>query len=136
VSTIGDARQAIADAVVAGTSLERCSPYPTKRLNPPHALVVDDDDEVNYDLVFARGADAYNFVVQVYGQFTDDQSTQALFDDLADPGETGLKYAVENDTTLAALIDYAVVRSASGTGVVTIGGTEYLLKSFTVEVVF
>lgn len=132
--TIAQVRQALSDAVDSISGL-RAVPYMPDNLNPPQAVVW--DTGVDYDLVLGRGADEWNFTVNVYVSRTAELAGQKLLDTLREPsGATSLKTVVEADSGLAALVDYARVRSASPIVIATVNDTPYLSVEFTVEIVY
>jgi hypothetical protein len=133
-TSIADVRQTIADACQSLAGI-RAQPYVTDSVATPQATV--SLNEVNYDLVFARGADIWNYTVTVYAQRSSERSAQILLDELREPvGPTSLKTVLEEDVALAALVDYVVLRRASPVQSTTVGAIEYLLVEFTVEVCY
>lgn len=132
--TIATIRDALSDAVATVTGISRATPYITDQVSPPHAVVM--LQEVDYDLVFGRNGDTYNFSVAVYADRASEKQAQILFDTLRDPsGATSLKTVVEANAALAAVVDYARVRTASPIQAANVAGTDYLVVEFTVEVV-
>ena len=134
MATIAAVRQALSDAVDSISGL-RCAPYMPDQINPPQAVIW--DTGVDYDLVMGRGGDVWNFTVNVYVNRTAERAAQVLLDTLREPtGATSLKTVVEADAGLAAVVDYARVRSATPVQVVQVGTVDYLLTEFLVEVVY
>lgn len=132
--TIATVRAALADAVDSITGI-RCSAYMPDNVNPPQAVVW--DTGIDYDIVMGRGADEFQFLVRVYVSRTAEMASQKLLDTLREPsGSSSLKTVVEADSGLAAVVDYARVRSASPIELVTVGGVDYLTVEFTIEVVY
>lgn len=130
--SVADAREALAAAVDSIAGLRCPDGYIRNSVNAPEAMI---DYSVEYDLVFARGADSYTFNIKVFDKMTDERSAQIRFDRLRDGNDTGsIKYAVENYSTAA--YDYArVTASPDPISVATVGGVDYLMISFDVEVV-
>lgn len=109
------------------------SAYMTDSIKPPQAMI---DFHPDYDLVFGGSKDTYNYVVSIYTQRDNEQSSQKLLDTYRDPNDTSsVKYVLENNATLAAAVDYAWVRRCSPVEVVLVGTVEYLRVNFDVEVV-
>ena len=134
MGTIAQVRQALSDAVDGITGL-RSAPYVPDQINPPQAVVW--DTGIDYDLVLGRGADTYDFRVVVYVNRTAEVAAQKLLDTLREPtGSTSLKTVVEADAGLAALVDYAQVKSVSPVQVATVGQVEYLTVEFAIEIVY
>lgn len=129
---IDEVRQAFADAlsVIDGLHVD---PYIVEGIRAPHAMV---DYQVAYDLTFARGSDAYEFVVMVFAQRSSAEQSQKLLDRLRDPSDaSSVKQVLEGDAGLAALVDYVRVAAVDRPQVVTVGNADYLMVSFNCEVV-
>ena len=132
--TIAQVRQALSDAVDSIDGI-RCAPYVPDNINPPMAVVW--DTGVDYDLTLGRGADEWSYKVVLYVSRTAEVAAQKLLDTLREPtGATSLKTVVEANAGLAALVDYAAVRSVSPVEVVTVGQLEYLGVEWTIEIVY
>lgn len=132
--TINAVRQALSDAVDSITGI-RSTPYIPDQINTPQAVI--SLRGIDYDLTFGRGADTWNYVVQVFAARTAEKQAQQLLDTLSEPsGATSLKTVVEADSGLAALVEYARVRTVSPVQVATIGSNDYLVIEFEVEVVY
>jgi hypothetical protein len=111
----------------------RASEYLTETVNPPHAML---DYEVEPDLTFARGADVYRFTVTVFANRSSSEASQKLLDLYRDPtSSSGVKYVLENDATLAAVVDYVRVTRIGKVELVPVGSVEYLAVNFDAEVV-
>lgn len=108
--------------------------YIVEGVRPPHAMV---DCEIDYDLTFARGSDAYTFVVMVYAQRSNAEQSQKLLDAYRDPTDSkSIKTTLEGNATLAALIDYVRVTRVGRPELATIGNADYIVITFECEVVF
>jgi hypothetical protein len=111
----------------------RASEYMTDEIVVPHAMF---DYEIEPHLVFARGADVYRFTVQVFTSRSSDVASQKFLDLLRDPTtSTGLTQTVEDSASLAAVCDYAQVKSIGKIELAQVGGVEYLMVPFEIEVV-
>lgn len=138
--SIADVRQALADALnlIEGV---RAVGWLTDLIEPPGGGGVYATvrlDQVDYDVVFGRGADQWNYTVSCFVSATDSVRGQKRLDDLREPaGATSVKVALEDaDTVAAAAVDYIRVRSVSEVRTVTVGAVEYLSVDFTTEVVY
>lgn len=132
--SLATVRQALSDAV-DGIADVRATPYVPDQINPPQAVV--GLREIDYDLVFGRGADIFMFMVQFFVARTAEKQAQILLDTLCEPaGVTSLKTVVEADSGLGALVDYARVRRVTGPQVATIGSLDFLVVEFDVEVCY
>lgn len=132
--TIATIRSALADALDGIDDL-RAVAYVTDQVNVYQAVVI--RKEIDYDLVFARGGDTYNFTVRVYGPRAAEDAAQAFFDTLCEPsGATSIKTVLEADAVkTAAGVDYVRVRTAGEVGEAVVGDTSYLAIEFGIEVV-
>ena len=102
MATIAQVRQALSDAVDSISGL-RCAPYMPDQINPPQAVVW--DTGVDYDLVMGRGADVWNFTVNVYVARTAERAAQLLLDTLRDElGLTGAKRVCDEGTCGACTV--------------------------------
>ncbi len=109
-------------------------PYLRDQVNVPEAQV---DFGINpYDMTFGGAKDVYQFVVHVFSNRTMTTDSQILLDALRDPqSATSIKNVLEADAGLLALVDYCQVQSVSPPATVEVGKVEYLLVTFTIEVV-
>lgn len=136
--TVEDVRVAMADAC-SSLSGWRAYPYIRDSIAPPEIQIA--SGTTDYDLVFGRGADIWNYRLIAYVSRQSERSGQLMLDELRAPSGAGsLKTVLEADTALAALIDYVVVKQASEVREVTTGTPQnplrYLLIEFTVEVCY
>jgi hypothetical protein len=132
--TIAAVRSALAGAVETISGI-RAIDYIPDQVNPPQAVVF--RNTIDYDLVYGRGADEYHFTVRVYVGRTSERKAQEFLDELCEPsGATSLKTVVEANATLAALVDYARVRTAGVLQVATVADVDYLACDFDVEIVY
>lgn len=130
--TIESVRSALATALRTISGL-KVTEYITDEVTPPHAMV---DYAVEPHLVFGRGADVYPMNIKVFANRGSDVASQKLFDLLRDPNNSsGLIQTIEENGTLAAAVDYAMVKRISEVQVAQVGGAEYLMIEAQVEVV-
>lgn len=130
--TIAAIRAGLASALGDVSGL-RVSAYQLDQVNPPQAEVR--LDSIEYDLTFARGADIYRFVVTAAVTRTAERHAQELVDSYADgAGASSFKAALEADSTLGGVCDYARVTAMRGIEQGAVGDIPYLLASFEVEV--
>ncbi len=130
--TINAIRQALSDACDTIDGL-RATPLVTDQIATNQAVVV--RGEIDYDLVFSGAKQVYNIKIVVYANRTAERASQLFLDNLCEPtGATSLKRAIESNAGVAAVCDYADVKTASAVGVATVGTTDYLTVEFTLEV--
>ena len=111
----------------------RASEYLTESVQPPHAMF---DYEVEPDLTFARGADVYKFTITVFCDRTAERPSQVFLDSLRDPSSsTGVKRTLEDNATLATVVDYVRVTRIGAVEIIPVGAVEYLAVKFDAEVV-
>ena len=108
--------------------------FPPDSVSPP-AAVVGFPETVAYDATMARGEDRIVFPVYVLvGKVSDRTAAPRLCAYLDGSGATSVKTAIESDKTLGGAADSIRVTDAD-TSVMTVGGTDYLAATFSVEVV-
>lgn len=94
---------------------------------------------IEYNLVYGRADESkhtYRFELICYAKRTAEKAAQAYLDSLCEPsGATSVKLALEEDSNLAAVIDYVWVTAASEVQQGTVGAVDYLTVTFTLEVV-
>ena len=130
--TVASFRTAFATALRTVTDL-KASEYITDKVTTPQAMF---DLEIEPDLTFGRGADVYRVTGWVLASRTPDRASQVWLDLVRDPNNTdGLKYSIENDSTLAAACDYARVTRIGRIQPTSHEGIEYLGFDFDTEVV-
>lgn len=100
------------------------------------ALVIDLDD-VDWDLTFQRGADAFTFLVSVLLQSADSTNGQRILRAALSTGGIGtrIKDVMETDKTLGGLVSYADMVGTRKVGVIQYGGVEYVGAELIIEVV-
>lgn len=92
--------------------------------------------QTDYDLVMARGADAFTFVITLYVQFVEQQDSQDALDAYLDTtGASSVKAAIEGDGTLGGIVDITRVVSAGEDYVADYNGLPYLAVDFVTEVI-
>ena len=106
-------------------------PYAPGTLAPP-AAVVQLPREIDFDLVYGRGADTLTFPVMVLVGAVDERASQSNLSRYLDPA-TGLKSVLDGD--LGGAVQDATVQRATGVGSYTVGGVDYLGAVFELEVV-
>lgn len=99
----------------------------------PAAVVTMGDPLVSYDLAMGDNADSLNFVVLLLVQYATERPAQDALDAYLDPtGASSVKTAIEGNLG-GAVVD-ASVTTATGYGVYTYNGVDYLGVKFNVEV--
>lgn len=131
--TINAIREALSAACDTIDGL-RGAPLVADAVSTNQAVVI--REQIDYDLTFGRSKDSYNFKIIVYAPRTAERASQLFLDNLCEPtGATSLKTVIEGDSGVAAVCDYAEVKTAGPVGVVTVGAIEYLAVEFGLEVV-
>lgn len=111
----------------------RASKYALDAVNPPQAVVAEDDPFIDYDQTFETG-DKFNFRVIVYASRVTETHGQALLDGLR-VGPGSLREAINASWTAETAAFYATVHSAGPVQRYTFGQTDYLGCEFQIEVV-
>ena len=112
----------------------RVRDYPSDSTNPPEAIV-SFPENIEYDTVMARGADRLVFPVTVLvGRVSDRTARTRLGDYLSGEGDRSVKAAIEADKTLGGAADTTRVMEAD-TAIWTMGGSDLLAATFTIEVI-
>ena len=135
MTTIAQARLGLATAIQVGTGL-RTEPLTLDSVNAPCAQVF--RAEMDPRMVFSGSKAQFNFRVRVFMGRASEIAAQEAIDDLCElSGATSLAAAVaDGDNWTDGLVDYAQVVRIGETGVANIGGIEYLMAEFDVEVVW
>lgn len=100
--------------------------YVPDGVNPPCAYVAG-PDTVNFDAVFARGADTYRLIVRVLVDRTAEHSGQDALDDyVSGSGTASVKVAIEEDRSLGGACQTCQVQTMRNYGIHTVGDASYL----------
>ncbi len=130
--TIEEVRIALADAC-ATIPFWRGQPYLLDAVNPPEIHV--GHPRIVYDAAMGQEADEYHYTLTAYAQRDSIDAAQKTLQRLCEPtGDGSLKYTLENDESVLALVDYIRVSDASKAISVTVGLIEYIVVEFEVEV--
>ena len=132
-SSISDLRQGLADALRTIPSLRVYELLPDNPAPPGVAIAL---ERVLYDSVFARGADEFQFSLQLFVARADDRTAQVRLEEyLAGSGPYSIKTAVEADPTLGGVAQTVRVSAASNLGTQDrADGTSLLLVDFSVTI--
>jgi hypothetical protein len=135
--SVATVRAAMAEALQTissdGITL-KATAYVTDQITPPHAQF---DYEVNPHLVFGDDKGVYDFTVWVFVGRPSEVAAQKFLDILRDPSNTeSVPYVLENDSGLDAVTDYVTVKNCGRVEIAPVGGAEYLMVPFDVEVCF
>ncbi len=126
--------RAAAAAAVTATGAVRCSPY-FKITGTPCAYIVRRERDPR--MVLDAGKAEYRFSVIVLQSRADDLASLKRVDALTEQSGNGsIKYRLESDSTLGALVDYGQVSNIGGEEVAEISGVEYIVSTVDFEVVF
>jgi len=103
---------------------------------PVPGLIIDFDD-IDWDLTFARGADAFTFLVSVLLQSADSTNGQRILRAAMSTGGVGtrIKDVMESDKTLGGLVSYSLLAGSRKVGVIQYAGVEYIGAELIIEVV-
>lgn len=130
MSTVGDIRQGLADAIAA-TGI-RCWPLVPDNPTPPFAVIA--PNRVTYHRAYA-GHSTFEFVVSVVVGRVSERSAQLTLDEFIDPtGDRSIRQAIETDKTLAGACKTLVVVEMNDYTPLVIGEVVYLSAQFTVQV--
>lgn len=130
--TIQTIRQGIA-ANLATISGLRTSAFVPDNPTPPIAIVV--PDRVVYDTANRRGLDTYTFRVLVIAQRASERGAQNTLDAFCNPtGASSVKTAIESDRTLGGAANDCRVTDLTEYGEMSVGETQYLAATFSVNV--
>ncbi len=116
----------------------RVVPYEPDSVAPPCAFV-QLPKELNYDMVFARAADAMRMVVTVLVTRTSDRGgAKAMAAYMNPAGERSIKAAIDGTDgtkqTLGGIVHFARVTKVANVGIQQVAGQGYLAADFEVEV--
>lgn len=132
-SAITTALQTVTDQGSPAIRLN-ASAYITDHVTTPHAMF---DMVVNPHMVFGDDKAVYELTVWVYVSRGDDEAGQKFLDLMRDPTTTtSLPHILENNSTLAAAVDYVKFVRAGFVELAAVSGAEYLMVPFEFEVCF
>jgi hypothetical protein len=102
---------------------------------PPAMVIIFDD--LDWDLTFARGSDAFTFVISVLLRSADSGGGQRILRTALSTGGVGtkIKDILEQDTTLGGLVSHAVMTGTRRIGVIQYSGLEYIGADIVIEMV-
>ena len=131
--TVNQVRQALADAITAGTDL-RATPIVQDQIVAPIAVVA--RQAFDPRMVFSQRKAAYQFTVTIYVGRTVERAAQNELDGYAEISGDGSVIAAIQDGTnwVDVTVDYAVVTNVSEVQVAAIGEVQYLAVVLDVEV--
>lgn len=110
----------------------RVADYPSDAANPPQAIVSLPEQDIEYDVVGARGADRAVIPIMVLvGRVSDRAARDLIAQYVSGTGARSVKAAIEGD----ASVGQTARVTAGRVQVVTIQAVEYLGASFDVEVI-
>jgi hypothetical protein len=130
---IGDVRNGLKTNLATITGL-RCYEVVPDSLAVP-AAVVGIPNEIVFDSTLNRSNDMAVFPIRIFIGKASDRNAQKLLDVyLASTGASSVKYALEADSSLSGAANTIKVDRASGIGVYTVNGVDYLGAEFSVRV--
>lgn len=131
--SVSELRTGIATNLATISGL-RTSAFVPDNPTPPIAVVV--PQRIEYDAAMNRGMDTYTFDVLVIAQRMSERNAQSLLDGYCNPtGSSSVKTALESDTTLGGKAFDLRVTEMSNYQALTIGDTQYLAATFSVNVI-
>lgn len=94
-------------------------------------------DDIDWDLTFQRGADAFTFLVQVLLQSADSPGGQRILRSALSTGGVGtrIKDLLNQDKTLGGLVSYADMAGTRRIGNIQYSGIDYVGAEILIEVV-
>lgn len=94
-------------------------------------------DDIDWDLTFQRGADAFTFLVQVLLQSADSEGGQRILRSALSTGGVGtrIKDLLNQDKTLGGLVSYADMAGTRRIGNIQYSGIDYVGAEILIEVV-
>jgi hypothetical protein len=132
VSSIGDIRAAIADAL-EGVGGLRCTAYEPAKVACPAAVV--GDVEIDYDLAFGTGCYESTIKLRIYVSKVNDKAAGEKLDAYVSPdGASSVRAALYADKQLGGACDDLRVAGMGGYGFYDIAGVDYLGAEFTLKV--
>lgn len=131
MATVRDIREGIDDRLATISGLRHSAVVPST-LNPPHAFVKRSATTFGVSM---DGEDDVTFAITIAVDWTNPRTAQQALDEyLAGTGVKSIKAAIDEDSTLGGVVDYAHVTTAEEDRIFTFGGTEYLAADLVVEV--
>lgn len=133
--TVNEVRQGLADAITDGVGLRAAHQW-QDTLSAPIAVVTRRSFDPRY--VFSGQRAAYQFLVTIYADRTNERAAQKLLDDYCElSGETSVIAAIQDgDNWTNVAVDYAQVTQVSEVQSVAVSESQFLAVSLDVEVVF
>ena len=129
-ATVSEITAAMKRALTAVEGL-RISEWIPDQVNPPHATI--SLDGIDYHRSFAMGAPEHRFTVSVIVGRASERAAQLRLDSyLSATGDYSIRQALEDDQTLAGVVQSLIVTAASGIQIVTISDVVYLSVDFSV----
>lgn len=105
------------------------------QINVPAAVVTPAQDLLEFDATMGRGSDEFRLLVTVYAARADDELGQDTLDAfLEGSGASSVKAAVEAESSLGGVCDFAVVSRARNYGEYEYAGISYFGVELVVEV--
>lgn len=135
--TIAQVRADIANVLQTNLSGWRASAYVGDQVNPPHIKV--GMPAFDPRLIFSQAKSSHTFRCTAYAPRATTEQSEAKLDALCELTGSGSFIAtIQNGSLWSVTVDYAQVVNVSEVQVTTFGtdGTEYLARSFDVEVVW
>lgn len=100
------------------------------------AMVIELDD-IDWDLTFSRGSDAFRFLVSILLQSADSGNGQRILRSALSTGGVGtrIKDVLHQDETLGGLVSIAHLAGTRRIGVIQYAGLDYIGAEMIIEVV-
>lgn len=134
MATMGEVRQALADAITDATGL-RSAPLVLDTMVAPIAVVA--RQAFDPRMVFSQAKAPYLFRVTIYADRTNERGAQLALDEWCEPTGTGsVIAAIQNGDNWSVTVDYAQVINVSEVQAVAVAESNFLIVELTVEVCF
>ena len=135
MTTVQEAREALAGAVTFGTGLP-CSPWLLDAVVESPSCQVG-RREMDPRMVLDRGVSVYQLVVRLFVARHNAIDAQRRIDEFCEPtGTSSIRVAIEDGDAWTATVDYAAVTSIGEIVEREIGAASYFTVDFDVEVVW
>jgi len=134
MTTIGEARSALAEVIRSGTGL-RCLPYLSDTVPAPCGILRSMEFDPRY--VLGRATAVYEFQLRTYVGHVAEVDAQRILDELRDP-TGGVTSAVEDESLWPAnLVQSAYVTLIGATGEIQqVADESFMVCDFNIEVIF
>lgn len=126
MATVTEIRKGLAEAIRVGVPALHSHATVPDSFTTPVAMVFG-PERIRYDSTMARGSDEYRIPVRIYVGRVDEKGAQDRLDAfVSGDGPQSLKVAIEADSTLGGVVDFARVEEARNYGPYQSGQSTFL----------